>query len=73
MPRLVLLEDDGREVFSGDISRSTFVALGKLVSQHGGFIRAAAATLRVVRELQGSAPPPARLRPPPRRKRRGHA
>ncbi len=64
MPRIVLVEDDGREVFSGDLSRANFELIAALIKRNGGVIRVAAAGLRLARDLGLLAPPP-----PPRGRR----
>jgi hypothetical protein len=60
VPRLVLLEDDGREVFSGDISRANYEAMLRLFAPHRDTIKKAAAVVRTVRELLSAVPPPPR-------------
>lgn len=53
MPRLVLLEDNGRELFRGEISRANVRRLALFLRRNMGVFRAAAATARAVRELLG--------------------
>jgi hypothetical protein len=71
VPRLVLLEDDGREVFSGDISRPNYEALLRLFHPHRAAIKTAAAVVRTVRELLAAVPPPPRPRVAAPRGKRG--
>jgi hypothetical protein len=76
VPRLVLLEDDGREVFSGDISRANYEAMLRLFAPHAQTIKRAAAAVRAVRELLDTATrPPRRIGSAPRsnRKKAGRA
>lgn len=53
----MLLEDDGRELFSGHISRANVRRLALFLRRHLGVFRAAAATARAVRELLGQGSP----------------
>lgn len=76
MPRLVLLEDDGTEIMSGDISRTNVMVLMRFLKRHQGVIATAAAAIRIGKELLGiAAPPPRRSLPRNARngKRGGHA
>lgn len=78
MPRLVLLEDDGTEIISGDISRANVGIFFRLLKRHQGAITTAAAALRIGRELLGIAAPPRRQIPRAAAgqgggKKRGHA
>jgi hypothetical protein len=76
VPRLVLLEDDGREVFRGDISRPNYEAMLRLFAPHSQTLKRAAAAVRAVRELIDAAAAPPRIGSAPRtnaRKRAGRA
>lgn len=75
MPRLVLFEDDGTELFSGDVSRAVVQWLALMLRQNRGVVQAAAVTARVVRAALGGPPPPRAVGPVPRRRqaRRGRA
>lgn len=79
MPRLLLIEDDGTEIMSGEISRSNVGVLMRFLKRHQGVIATAAAALRIGKELLGiAAPPPRRSLPRSTRngaggKRGGHA
>jgi hypothetical protein len=57
VPRLVLIDDEGREQFSGEIPADTYAALLAVYQRHRGALSAVAAALRVVRAM-GAAPPP---------------
>lgn len=48
MPRLVLLEDDGRELFSGKISRQNVEMLGAFIRRNMPALRAAASYKRAI-------------------------
>jgi hypothetical protein len=72
MPRLVLLEDDGRELLAADISRQNVRALAFWLRSHSGVVQAAAATARIVREALGvvaAASEPRRIGPVKRSRR----
>ena len=77
MPRLVLLEDDGSQVFAGDLSRANFVRLVGFLRRNQGVIGSAAAAIRTVRAaceaiaLMAAAPP--RTLPRNSRRRGGRA
>lgn len=73
MPRLVLLEDDGREVFSGDISRANYQAMLRLFGPHAQTIKTAAAVVRTMRHLLSTPPPRIGSAPRTNRKRAGRA
>ena len=64
MPRLVLFEDDGRELMASDVSREVCDWLARALMVHGGSVRTVAAAIRIGRALLSAAAPPA---PPPRR------
>lgn len=48
MPRLVLLEDDGSELFSGAVSRENVEILGRFIKRNLPAFRAAAAYKRAL-------------------------
>lgn len=79
MPRLVLMDDDGREIFAGDLSPAYVQALRAWYTANRGFLRAAAVAARVARTVLAPPPPrsvtPARATylPPGKRKRGGRA
>jgi hypothetical protein len=64
VPRLVLLADDGRELFAGQVAPAHVRAVAAWLRRNAGLVRAAAATAHAVaetRKLLGlAAPPPAR-------------
>jgi hypothetical protein len=68
VPRLVLLEDDGREVFRGEISRENFAVMIRVLAPHRKTLQKAATVVRAVRELfqVASQPPPRRVAAAPR-------
>jgi hypothetical protein len=53
VPRLVLFEDDGREVFAGEISRANFAALEGFLARHRPVITSGLAVFGVARGLLG--------------------
>jgi hypothetical protein len=61
MPRLVLLEDDGRVIVSADVSRANFNRVRRFLRHNGGFIRWAAAGVRAVKGILGTPAPPRRI------------
>jgi hypothetical protein len=78
LPRLVLFEDDGREVFRGDISRGNFIALEAFLARHRYVITSSLAVFGPLKALLGlvaepGPPPPSRVKPAPARKRGGRA
>ncbi len=72
MPRLVLFEDDGREIFAGDVSDENVALVGRFLRRNAGAFRAAAAfkqALEAAGDLLGLRP--ARSKPRALARRQG--
>lgn len=74
MPRLVLLEDDGRELFAGPVSRANVARVAAFLREHMGTLQALARARRAVSSVVDSVEQVTGLlasaAPPPRRRRR---
>jgi hypothetical protein len=53
VPRLVLYGDNGKILFEGPISRQAVRAMALWLRRNAGVVRAAAATVRAVRQAAG--------------------
>ena len=67
MPQLLLVDDDGRELFRGAVSRENVEILAKFLRRHLDTLRGIALIKRAFDRLTPALAAPA---PPPRRRRR---
>jgi hypothetical protein len=70
VPRLVLYDDDGRELFAGDVSESNVQIVARFLRRNMGALHAAAAfkkSLEGLGELLGPLLDPKRRGAPPRK------
>lgn len=65
MPRLVLFDDDGRELFAGDVSRSNVEIIARFLRRNMPALRAAAIAKQAVTALLAPLFAPGVLRKPP--------
>lgn len=70
MPRLLLLDDDGSELFAGDVSRANVEIVARFLRRNMVALQAAALAKRVISAFADPLrkPPPLRPAPAPRRK-----
>jgi hypothetical protein len=69
MPRLVLLDDDGRQLFSGDVSQANVSALMGFLRRNATALRAMAAVRAAWSSVFGQPELAAPTRPPPTRRK----
>lgn len=74
MPRLVLYDDHGRQLFSGEVAQKNVDLVAHFLKRHMGTFKAVASLKRSVDELLDAAnrigDGVARIAPPPPRRRR---
>jgi hypothetical protein len=73
MPFLVLVDDDGRQLFRGAVSKENVEILARFVGRHMETFRGIAACKRILDQLvdAGELVPAPAPRPRPRRRRAG--